>query len=151
MSDSSQSSTANSLSDSDEQLVQNEKLISCLSIQALGYEDEYADDKCDDWNVGWEIFTAPAKGTKKGTGRLERVPTPELSLIKEGDFEYYPTPKIGRNREDRGGVEKKGDDGSLKLARRRLVGKRSGRGEAGLSLGRWFKELLGQMGLGRQN
>ncbi|KAH7399104.1 hypothetical protein DE146DRAFT_522044 [Phaeosphaeria sp. MPI-PUGE-AT-0046c] len=128
----SPSSTANPSSSGDEQLLQTENIRSCLSIRSLGYEDKYPDSSCDDWNEGWNISTVTADDMEQGRGRLKKLSTPKIPLIKEDEFEYYPTPEKDCDGEEHGK--------SLKMARRRLVKGTSAGG--GLRLEKWMRGIL---------
>lgn len=127
------SSTKVSSSNSDKQLLQTEKLPSCLSLQNLGYEDGYANDNFDDWNEGWDIPTATVEEAIREDRGLTRVSTPNIPLIGEGEFKYYPAPKIDHSKED--------DDKSLKFARRKLVKKRGGRGGSNTGFRKWVRKF----------
>jgi hypothetical protein len=120
---------------------------SCLSLQNLGYEDEQENDDCVNWNEGWEIATPPAGATegpvKKNSGPYGRLPTPEIPLIREGEFRYYPTPKL-----DQVTDQNNGDDGSLKLARRRLIERNNDRGRSGF--GKWLRDIWAKLRSGRR-
>lgn len=127
------SPTKVSSSNSDEQLLQTEKLLSCLSLQKLGYEDGYANDNCDDWNEGWDIPTATVEEAIREDGGLNRVSTPKIPLIGEQEFKYYPAPNIDHGKED--------DDKSLKFARIKLVKMRGARGGSDLGFRTWVRKF----------
>jgi hypothetical protein len=101
---------------------------SCLSLDNLGYES--ADE--NDWSEGWDIAS---NGDNKG----QKAKLPDLSLIREGDFAYYPKAESRWGEED--------SDGSLKLARRRIERRRSEVEKSKGFKGFW-KELLKKFGLG---
>lgn len=107
-----------------------EKYPSCLSLENLGYEHEQGNDDCDDWHEGWEIAPPPSGLTegavRKNSGPYGRVLTPEIPLIREEEFAYYPTPKI-----DHVADQNNRNDGSLKLARRKLIKNNNDGGESG--------------------
>lgn len=135
----------------------HKKFPSCLSVQNLGFqsENDVEDDNCDDWTEGWGISTPPPLGTKgplkkRNNGHYSRVPTPEIPFITESHFRYYPKDNAMVGRDKRGEVEEKdGDDGSLRLARRRLA-KKSREGD-GRGLVKWLRELLAKIRKGREH
>jgi hypothetical protein len=101
---------------------------SCLSLDNLGYES----DGENDWSEGWDV--APNGGNKGQKAKL-----PDLSVIRDGDFAYYPKAESRWGEED--------SDGSLKLARRRIEMRRSEVEKSKGFKGFW-KELLKKFGLG---
>jgi hypothetical protein len=105
-----------------------EQVPSCLSLENLGYES--AGD--NDWSERWDVAS---NGDKKG----HKAKLPDLPVVREGDFAYYP------KAESRWSVED--SDGSLKLARRRIERRRSEVERSKEFKGFW-KELLKKLGLG---
>lgn len=117
-----------------EPLLPLERFPSFLSLENLGYEDE--NDENDDagrpeWARGWNI--ASSGTTAQGSQDMGPVYQPELPKIQEYAFQYKTEDDMRR----RNGK----DDGSLKLARRRLM-KRKNSGHQRRRFRTWLKKAL---------
>jgi hypothetical protein len=122
------SSTRSSSLASSKVLPALQQVPSCLSLDNLGYESAGEND----WTEGWDVAS---NGDNKG----QKAKLPDLSVIRDGDFAYYPKTESRWGEED--------SDGSLKLARRRIERRRSEVEKIKGFKGFW-KGLLKKFGLG---
>jgi hypothetical protein len=95
-----------------------------ISAQSILYESEDLD-----WSTGWNITTSVNETDQDSIPLISR----ELPVIQEEEFMYYPAPSRSH-----WGNE---DDGSLRLARRRLIRKNQDRmRQSGFK--RWITTLM---------